>query len=49
MYSSFHDKCKLYFLLEYMPNGSLFDLLSKEITISLVLAKHFMAEIIMAL
>lgn len=40
---------KLYFLLELMPNGSLYEFIQKQKVISLKLAKHFSAEIILAL
>ena len=40
---------KLYFLLELMPNGSLYELLKKEKVVSVKLARHFTAEIILAL
>jgi serine/threonine protein kinase len=44
--SSFHDKCRLFFLLEYIQNGSLADFLKRELVVSVKLAKHFIAEII---
>lgn len=37
-HSSFHDNLKLYFLMEYAPNGSLYDLLKKEKFLSFKLA-----------
>jgi 3-phosphoinositide dependent protein kinase-1 len=48
-YSTFQDKYKLYFLLEHMPNGSLYDFLKRERIVNLRLAKHFTAEILQAL
>ena len=49
LYSSFQDKYKLYFLLEYMPHGSLFEMLRRESTLNLKLTKQFAAEILVAL
>eukprot|EP00347_Sterkiella_histriomuscorum_P004693 403359467 len=48
-YQSFQDKTKLYFLLEYIPNGSLCDFLKSERKISDKLARHFVAEIVLGL
>ena len=48
-HSSFHDNLKLYFLMEYAPNGSLYDLLKKEKVLSFKLAQHFAAEIVLGL
>lgn len=45
-YQSFQDKIKLYFLLEYIPNGSLFEFMKREKSISDRLARHFVAEIV---
>jgi 3-phosphoinositide dependent protein kinase-1 len=48
-YQTFQDKMKLYFLLEYIPNGSLSDFLKREKNISDKLARHFIAEIVQGL
>ena len=48
-YQTFQDKLKLYFLLEYIPNGSLFEFMKKEKSISDKLARHFVAEIVQGL
>lgn len=46
---SFRNLNKLYILLEYCPNGSLLDFLTRQKTLSLPLARHFTAEIVAAL
>ncbi|CDW71498.1 phosphoinositide-dependent protein kinase i [Stylonychia lemnae] len=48
-YQSFQDQLKLYLLLEYIPNGSLFDLLKREKYLSKKLCQHYSAEIVLAL
>lgn len=49
LYSTFHDHSRLYFVLEYVPNGSLLDLLQREIALNLNQARFITAEIILAL
>ena len=49
LHCSFQDKHKLYFLMDFMTNGSLFDLLRREHSINLHLARHYSAEIVVAL
>ena len=48
-FSSFQDHMRLYFLLEVMPNGSLQDFIKRERRLSLNLARHLTAEIILGL
>jgi len=40
---------RLYFLLEFVANGSLYDLLKRETTMSYQLARHVSGEIVLAL
>lgn len=47
--STFHDQMRLYFLLEYVPNGSLQELLKRETLLTLEIARYVTAEIIVAL
>ena len=46
LYGTFYDKENTYFLLEYVPNGSLADLLKKMTILPLDLAQHYCAEIV---
>lgn len=49
LYSTFHDQLRLYFLLEYLPNGSLHDLIQREPQLELKLIRNLAAEIVFAL
>jgi serine/threonine protein kinase len=49
LYQTFHDQVRLYFLLEYLPNGSIQDLIQRETVLSLKLTKYIAAEIVLAL
>eukprot|EP00826_Nyctotherus_ovalis_P060347 TRINITY_DN8455_c0_g1_i1.p1 TRINITY_DN8455_c0_g1~~TRINITY_DN8455_c0_g1_i1.p1 ORF type:complete len:392 (+),score=90.99 TRINITY_DN8455_c0_g1_i1:412-1587(+) len=49
LFYSFRDAKRLYFVLEYAPNGSLADLLKLYNRLPLPLAKHYAAEIVNAL
>jgi len=49
MYSTFQDNLRLYFLLEYAPNGSLHDFLKREAKLQDPLIRHFSAEIVLFL
>lgn len=49
MYCSFQDPLKIYFLLEYIQNGTLFDFLRRERVLQKSLVKHFAAELVSCL
>lgn len=49
LYSTFQDKHKLYFILEYCPNRDLADLIRSQGKLSLELSKFYIAEIVSAL
>ena len=49
IYSTFQDNLRLYFLLEYAPNGSIYDLLKREIKLQDRLVRHLSAEIVLCL
>jgi len=46
LFYTFRDEEKLYFVLEYAPNGELFELLKLANNFSYPLAKHYTAEIV---
>lgn len=49
LYSTFHDAMRLYFVLDYLPNGSLQDLMRREKRLNPALIKHIAAELIISL
>jgi 3-phosphoinositide dependent protein kinase-1 len=50
LFSTFHDNLRVYFVLEYIPNGSLFDLMKREGRLhNLMLCKLIIAEIVLTL
>lgn len=48
-FQSFKNQNKLYLLVEYCPRGSLSDFLMRQGTVNNTLAKHMMAEVLVAL
>lgn len=48
-FQSFKNQNKLYLLVEFCPRGSLLDFLKRQGSLNNILAKHMIAEIIVAL
>jgi serine/threonine protein kinase len=49
MYSSFQDSIKVYFLMEFISNGTLLTLLNRERILKLDLVRHISAELVLSL
>lgn len=50
LYSTFHDQLRVYFLLEYLSNGSLLDLIKREGgKLNITISRLISAEIVLAL